>query len=512
MRGVLTVCLCGALLAACSSGEKKPPTPDSAREALEERLRATEQRLPDDEVLPAFQKLADAMATARDAGVDQDAILGEVLASHVRQWKRPGGMAESQANDRALGERARAGQVVTVPAPTGQNDKAPGGAGGAGARHPGRAAQPSPGASREVTAIFGNGVLNTGQEAQDAATALGGAVGQQVDQAYNISAMDAALRFANGQAMGRVVRDQQQIPEVKNYIDMLVRRQGVPAGGTAEAMGADVFLRKLPGLLYQYGGNEEKAQENTAYPALMKQAREALQAGKPVILISHSEGGFPVRQAKHDLDKEIVAAREREGLPSAPSPVGALYIAPPFGGETRSSLERDDSKYVLLRGDAINIISPLLRSTVDSTGKQPSADSLDPRDAITLHLLSSYLQNGTESRAQIIKAFNELKAHVCKQPAVTGLKSRTVRRAECPEPPSSRAPSESTPGGPSGKPSPSAPGDTPESTPGRSQEETGEPPTSEETSRTQQPQTPGTPEEPTGGTPEQPQHPQTHTS
>ncbi|MET8678838.1 hypothetical protein ABZW18_14980 [Streptomyces sp. NPDC004647] len=509
VRAVLALCVGGALIAACGSEEKKPPTQESAREVLKERLVATEKRLPSNEVLRTFQELADAMAAARDAGMSQDAMLGEVLASHVRQWKRPGGMEESLANNQALGDQARAGHVVTVPAPSGQNDKPHGGAAGTRAAGLGPAAQPTPTKSQEVVGIFGNGVLNTDQEALQAATALGGALNQKIDQAYNVSSKNAALSFANGQAMGRVVRDQQTIPEVKNYVDMLVQRRGVPAGGTAEAIGADVFLRKLPGLLYQYGGSEQKAQENTAYPALMAQARAALKAGKPVILISHSEGGFPVRQAKTDLDKEIAEAREREGKSPAPSPVGALYIAPPFGNETKGSLNRDDSKYVLLRGDAINIISPFLRSTVDSTGKQPSADSLDPRDAITLHLLNTYLQDGTESRAQIIKAFNELKDHVCKQPAVTGLKSRPGRRQACPVPPPPGEPSERPTGQPPGEPSERTPGDTPGQ---QSPEETPEQPTTEQPPETQEQPTPGgTPEEPPGQTPEPPQQPPGHT-
>ncbi|TJZ42271.1 hypothetical protein FCH28_35250 [Streptomyces piniterrae] len=500
MSAVLAVCA-GALVAACGS-EEKPPSEKSPREVLKERLIATEKRLPRDEVLPTFQALADAMAAARDAGMGQDAMLGEVLASHVRHWKRPAGIKETLANNQALGDQARAGHVVTVPAPASQNDKPRGGVGRYRAAGRGPAAQLTPTKPQDVVGIFGNGVLNTSQEATQAATALGGALGQKIEEAYNVSAKDAATSFANGQAMGRAVREKQEIPEVKQYVDMMVKREGVPAKGSAGAMGVDVFAQKLPSLFLQYEGQAWKAQENTAYAALMAQGRAALGAGKPVILISHSEGGFPVREAKRDLDKEVAKFRQDHGQPDAPSPVGALYIAPPFGDETTSSLNTEDSKYVLLRGDFINLINDIrLRPTAEPTGNQPSAWSTNMGDTVTLHLLNTYLQDGTDSRQQVIKAFNELKDHVCGQPAVTGLKSRPGRRVSCPaRPPAPEAPER--PGQPPGEPQEREP----ERPPGQPPEDTQEPTTPKQPTTHEPPAPTGTPGEPTH-VPEPPQVP-----
>jgi hypothetical protein len=408
---------------------------------LRERLAATDERLSGDEVLPTFQRLADAMVAAGDRGLSQADILGEVLAAHVRQWKRPGGMEVFLANNRALGDRARAGDTLAIsPAsavPDGRSrrsDRSPGAADGPAAE--GRNLSLQAPAPPKVVPIFANGVLNSVEEAEEAAANLSKTLGLKptMDLAYNRSATDAARNVANGQAMAQQIKNNIADPATRDLVDNLSGDRFIwPAGALAPVFGVDLFKNSLSQLVLQYGGSEAAARANTAYPALMKTARTALMKGDRVILIGHSEAGFPVWQAKKDLDKEIAELRKNRGEAPAPSPVGGLYIAPPFGAKDKAALSTGGNRYVLLNGDVLNGIEGTgIDTTAEPTPPQPPADSLDPRDAVTLHLLNTYTQGGSTSRQQIIDAFNDLSGYVCKSPAATGLKNRPTQQQACP--------------------------------------------------------------------------------
>ncbi|MEU6683595.1 hypothetical protein [Streptomyces sp. NPDC046832] len=474
---VVSVLLGGVLVMAGGAEKRKPSAQQSAMAVLRERLAATDERLSGDEVLPTFQRLADAMVAAGDSGLSQADILGEVLAAHVRQWKRPGGMEVFLANNRALGDRARAGDTLAISpasaAPDGRSrrsDGSPGAADGPAAE--GRNLPLQAPAPPKVVPIFANGVLNSGQQAGEAAASLSKTLGlkQTMDDAYNRSATDAPSNVANGQAMAQQIKNNIADPATRDLVDSLSSDRFIwPGGALAPAFGVDLFKNSLSQLVLQYGGSEEAARANTAYPGLMKKAREALMNGDRVILIGHSEGGFPVWQAKKDLDKEIAELRKNRGEAPAPSPVGGLYIAPPFGAKDKTDLSTGGNRYVLLNGDVLNGIEGTgIATTAEPTPPQPPADSLDPRDAVTPHLLNTYTQDGSTSRQQIIDAFHDLSGYVCKSPAATGLKNRPTRQQTCPvSPPPTRTPEsppEQSPGEPTKSPTEQSPG-TPTDTP-----------------------------------------------
>ncbi|MEV5480464.1 MULTISPECIES: hypothetical protein [Streptomyces] len=503
---VLAVGIGGGLVTACGSDE------NSAQNELRKRLAATERQLPKDEVHATFQKLADAMTAAKDAGMSDNEILAEVIASNVRQWNRRGGLAAYTANDQALSEETRKGQVVTVPASSGQNDKPPRGSLRAQAKKHGAPAQPA--ASQEVVGVFANGIANTGKDGLAVTAALKDTLKQDISLAYNRSFRDAAVSIQDGRQSVDAIKDKIPDSDARDLALTLTNEYKWPGGGLSQAMGVDLFKNSLFKTVMEYAGSDAQARTNPAYDGLMDQGRKALNAGKPVVFICHSEGCFAGMVAKKDLDSEIAKAREARGEPPGPSPVGTLYIAPPFGNEGTETLSTGDSKYVLIDGDIIMTIhDPGVFYSLDPTTE---AKPPQPTDAIGKHLMTTYLQDGSASRQQIIKAFEDLKKNLCRPVPGGGQKGRPgqegcgVMAPQPSGPTESNAPGQppggptesNAPGQPPGGPTESnapgqPPGETPQHTPGQEPSEPGgQPPSTEEP--------PQTPEQPPGETPENP--------
>ncbi|MEU2750384.1 hypothetical protein ABZ613_29725 [Streptomyces collinus] len=458
-----------------------------AAEELRDRLAATEEPLRGEEAQRAFQDVADAMAAARDAGMDPQELLGEVLASHARQWKRRGGMDAFLENNAELN-----GHSVTVPTPLRKGNQGAGGrltAGGAPMAEPHALAQAQP----TVKTFFTNGVLNNSVlDLPQAGTALGDALVQQITTVYNRSAVDPIGTVRAGMAGAQnpaVKKDKPQA--VVDLIDSLTHPLAVPDLMVTVTAAGDALRNSMPGLVNRWA-SPEAARKSPAYDELTKQVRSELNAGNRVVLVAHSDGCFIVRQVKRDLDVDVSAKRP------GPSPIGAIYIAPPFRDEDPTTLNTDDSRYVLLRNDIINSVNnDSLDPTAEATPPQPELDPL------AIHFINNYLQKGSKTRQQIIDGHNGVTSYICKSPAVGGLKRQPGQEPECEVPPRGETTPDTT----------QTTETTAEQTPGETsetpEEETPEEETTEE--ETTEEQTPGTetPEEspatPTEHTPA-PQH------
>lgn len=410
--------------------------------------------------------------------MDPQEMLGEVLASHARQWKRRGGMDAFLENNAELN-----GHSVTVPAPPRKGNQGAGGRQTVGAAP--RAAPNAPAQAQPmVKTFFTNGVLNNSVlDLPQAGTALGDALVQQITTVYNRSAVDPIGSVRAGMAGAQnpaVKKDKPQA--VVDLIDSLTHPLAVPDLMVTVTAAGDALTNSMPGLVNRWA-SPEAARKSPAYGELTKQVRGELNAGNRVVLVAHSDGCFIVRQVKRDLDADVSAKRP------GPSPIGAIYIAPPFKDEDPTTLNTDDSRYVLLPNDIINSINnDSLDPTAEATPPQPELNPL------AIHFINNYLQKGSKTRQQIIDGHNGVTSYICKSPAVGGLKRQPGQEPECAEPPRG----ETTPDTQqTTETTPETPGETPE----RPEEETPEEETPEEETpeeQTPEEQTPGTqtPEEP----------------
>ncbi|WP_138047903.1 hypothetical protein [Streptomyces montanus] len=468
----------GTLTTACGPTATGASRQEDAPEELRDRLAATEQPLRGNEAQRAFQDVADAMADARDAGMEPQEMLGEVLASHARQWKRRDGMEAFLENNAELN-----GHSVTVQAPSRKGNQGAGGrqaVGGDPGAAPNAPAQAQ--AQPTVTTFFTNGVLNNSVlDLPQAGTALGDALVQQITTVYNRSAVDPVGSVRAGMAAAQtpdVKKDKPQ--EVVDLIDSLTHPLAVPDLMVTVTAAGDALKNSMPGLVNRWA-SPEAARKSPAYGELKKQVRTELNAGNRVVLVAHSDGCFIIRQVKRDLDADVSAKRP------GPSPIGAIYIAPPFKDEDPTTLNTDDSRYILLPNDIINSIN---NDSLDPTAKAtPPQPELNP---LAIHFINNYLQKGSKTRQQIIDGHNGVTSYICKSPAVGGLKRRPGQEPECEEPPRG----ETTPG--TQRPTETAPEETPGETSERPEltpEETPEETPGEQTPGTQ------TPEEPPADTP-----------
>ena len=465
MSAVLAVAAAGTTLGSCSSDGEKPQqegmTKNQALDAV--RARLAEQRKPLGGNAPrVYQQLTDDMAAATDAGASPEEINAEVLASQYLQWTRRGGTEAFLANNESL---ANGHSTLTAPAPPKEEGGKPEGNGPLAGVEDRSDNQNPP----VVMGSFTNGVLNnSGPDMSEALTNLGATLGRNLTGAYNPSFVDPKTSAQLGQAGAMAAKDKGMDPDVKPLVDSLAGPFALLPGMTNIVANEDAYINKLPGLIGRWE-NPEAAKSNNAYQVMVKWARPELEKGNKVVLVGHSDGSFMVRAAKQTLDQEFGVG------PGRPSSVGTLYIAPPFKDEDSKALNSGDSRYVLLQGD---VLSKLDISRVEPN-VQPSGGQPSDITGTDTHLLNNYLLKGSQSRQDIIDAYQGLSSHLCRPGAGQGRGRQQPSCDELPTPGKTESP---TPG--------RTPGGTPEGTPSRPGE-----PTDGQTGRT-------TPQSPGGGTPE----------
>jgi hypothetical protein len=278
-----------------------------------------------------------------------------------------------------------------------------------------------------VQVYFVNGIQNTYAEAIAARERLEELLDVEVILIYNhsyrelldleITACARALERA-GLTGDLIATDQSWSgwlrQKLHNTVTPVLRQACSAADLTAElttrGMSLAAGVRGLLELAAQRGTGADAASA-AVNSRLVPMVEADLAEGHRVVLIGHSQGTMFVRNALGQIREwwKDGAGQRRDGScddpgsPQEQAPVGALYISPAFTTFSGMILQR----YVSLRGDVLH------RLWV--TGAAPTAepnpaqgDSDDLTQAITLHKLLTYLQDGSESLRQITRHFTDL--------------------------------------------------------------------------------------------------------
>ncbi|GGT56346.1 hypothetical protein GCM10010271_70260 [Streptomyces kurssanovii] len=479
-------------VASYGSAETGPPDKEATTATLRERLAAFEKPLPRDGAQRAYQELADAMAAASDAGMGQEAMLGEVLASQARQWKEPGGMEAFQANNAALD-----GHAATLPPPPGKSDQKRGSANGP---QPARFGPPAQATQPQVKNFFVNGVYNnSGPDLDQAGTALRDTLGVGIDPVYNRSFTEANWSVRAGQAKARspeVMKDKNEAQR------MLLENLSGPffRGAVGVVAAGDLLRNSIPKTIDKWR-TPEAARDSAAYVTLKKLATDQLNAGTRVVFACHSEGCLIGRQLKLDLDAQMKVAPGR-------SPIGAVYIAPAFKFDdpdsAARSLNSNDTRYILLKDDVLSVTGATnLPHTAEPTADQPAGKL----NAVGIHLLNNYTRQGTASRQQIIDAYKGVTDYIRTCPVPGGLKYKPGRQQECPPAERPEQPPEQPPGEqPPAQPE-QPPAEPPTDSPAQPEQPPGEQPPAQPEQPPEQPPAEPPPAEPPTEPPAQPEQP-----
>ncbi|MEU1286609.1 hypothetical protein [Kitasatospora sp. NPDC005856] len=393
-----------ALLAGCSSPPKSGPTPSvsgsvsaSAGAAeVQQSLAAFEKPLGGQDAQRAWEGLAASVSAAAARGVDHDTISREVLLWESRQLSTAEGQQTFMANAAALnGHAVPVGGAPAASAPT--LGAAP--VGGSG--RPAAFRQASPGAG--LSFYFVNGVLNNFDSSTVNASLLSTTLTQQLGHPVSVklqfnasSASIAVYTYSACQEAQRVTADN-PIPENRDLAKAICGLSVAGAAVLPEAVVEDVagtITRKLADPDFALDG------VNTS---LLKNVQDDLNKGLRVVLISHSEGGLYLRN---------VLPRIGSG-----KPVGALYIAPPFGNG--QELNANPTRYVMFEWDwllaGISSVDPTTKAVAPQTVYDGTAAS-----RLNIHYLSNYLYCGSDSAKQVGDRTRELVDFVNSVPASRG--------------------------------------------------------------------------------------------
>ena len=242
--------------------------------------------------------------------------------------------------------------------------------------------------SPEVVFYYVNGVLNTESQALASANLIASRLSRHlqrsltVRQVYNASAASPALAMLDGCVAGA------QLDPTAPAADLVaaVCRQAKICASPAliEQTAWDSLKDLVPELILQKFVDPDFASDpvNTKLEGLV---RGDINSGKKVVIIGHSQGTLFVRNILGRLTD----------LP--PGNVSGFHIAPAFG--KGDDLKTAATRYVLLKGDAITSLS-------DSTPTDPVPTQQG--NALHLHLIGTYLQEGTPSLQVFLDGITDL--------------------------------------------------------------------------------------------------------
>ncbi|MFD8708702.1 hypothetical protein ACFV1W_40010 [Kitasatospora sp. NPDC059648] len=348
---------------------------------VRQSLAAFEKPLGGDGVQRAWEGLAAAVSAAAARGVDHDTISREVLLWESRQLSTAEGQQTFMANAAALnGHAVSVGGAPVASAPT---------LGAAPVGGPAAFRQASPGAG--LSFYFVNGVLNNFDSSTVNANLLSTTLTQQLGYPVTVklqfnasSASIAVYTYSACQEAQRVTADN-PIPENRDLAKAICGLSVAGAAVLPEAVVEDVsgtITRKLADPNFALDG------VNTS---LLKNVQDDLNKGLRVVLISHSEGGLYLRNVLPRI--------------GAGKPVGALYIAPPFG--RGQELNANPTRYVMFEWDWL--LAGI--SSVDFTTKAVAPQTVydgSTASRFNIHYLSNYLYCGSDSAKQVGDRTREL--------------------------------------------------------------------------------------------------------
>jgi hypothetical protein len=378
--------------------------------------------------MAAWKDFAQAVVSANDAG-DPAAVATTVDAHLAASIATPSGRAALAATESALN-----GQVLELPAS----------ARVAAAQRPNRSRRSdSTLHTPQLKVYYVNGVMTDLGEATTDAAMLGGILGVHVELAYDRSFLqvdDYAVELCMRGIVARY-RDRAGIGDFGNTtLDQVITEadRNLQAAGdaalTVACKAADGVLsaanlarQKISDVVlssselvaqWMTGAQFASARVNVA---LVQKIEDDLRANDHVIMIGHSQGALFIRRALQDVNAwwpqayatgQIAgcAAGTDPSLVPTPAPVAAEYISPAFWSDTTNSsdLNTGAQRYIALKGDILgNLKIAWVTPTVEPTRDQGSW--IPGWNARELHRLTTYLQPGSPSRAQVDSAFGELR-------------------------------------------------------------------------------------------------------
>ncbi|MFJ2864130.1 hypothetical protein [Kitasatospora sp. NPDC087314] len=408
IRAAAVVTTAALLAAGCSSSapgggaSSKASSPSAAIAMLRQRLAALEKPLGPDEAQRAFEGLSVAMT-----GISEDSLSIELVNWQLQQLSTPEGRKTYLANNSALnGHILPAGGTSAPSAPT---------LGAAATPGRGRAEQPAayhdtPNAGAGLSFYFVNGVLNDAVSAGEGKGLLESSLTQMlgfpvnVNLIFNASGADIAWYTYNVCQHAQAVTANHPIPETEQLVKAVCVISAAGAVALPQRMIADV------GKLFLQKTLDPNFASDPVNAMLLDPVTHDLQSGKRVVLISHSEGGLYLRNALSRI--------------GAGAPVGAVFIAPPFG--TGQELNANPTRYVMFNwdwllmdtgvpGGQISHVDP----TVEAAAPQVVYDG-SVKSRFDIHYLANYLYCGSASAKQIGDRTREVVDYVNSVPASRG--------------------------------------------------------------------------------------------
>ncbi len=147
---------------------------------------------------------------------------------------------------------------------------------------------------------------------------------------------------------------------------------------------------------------------STVNTQLVAAIKNEIACGKGVVLMGHSQGTLFIQNAYQQIQTWWAAEGRQLLNSSGEAPLGVLYISPAF-----DAINGGDQRYVRLADDILAAtlvtISP---PTATPTPTQKWPPYILPAQSLYLHMLSTYLEEGSASRAQIVSAYNDLRTLV----------------------------------------------------------------------------------------------------
>ncbi len=309
-----------------------------------------------------------------------------------------------------------------------------------------RKADATVGDNSNVEVYFVNGVLNSSVDAALARDNLNRALGVPVHLVYNHSFLEPRDYTGHGcaQALERAARLRAIPPDV--LWDELTAMMGVNPETLTDleraAMSACSAVERAGGAVINTGsrivdliGNnlqlaiqrvfDTDYASDSVNATLVDRMKRDIRAGKRVVIVGHSQGTLFLRNALAQINKWYAETYPDPCIDDEPAlrtvraaPVGALYISPVFGDrgtffwnpENGNDRNAFGERYVMLEGDALTQglpglgLSPVQPTAAPEGGQGEGTNPF----GLETHMLSTYMQPGTTSRAQVIEAFGEL--------------------------------------------------------------------------------------------------------
>lgn len=420
---ILTVLMLVAylVLASVSCGPSPHPAQnESARTAmntLRTRLTTLSSPLQGHDAQRAFEDLGSAMLAAHEAGIDFPLIRREVAVAEEKAASTSSGWDALVRTSAALN-----GHTLRL-----------------ALKSQGRASSaPSPETRRAVRLAadtaspqlyYVNGVLNTWGGALEGYLELESAVfGADPDAAANMSFVYnwSTLQFG--------AHTDPCIESLIGSSFSSIKRLNEACGKTFGIIKSFLYLIPMgiiqPTLQKVFDFTTFEHSSMPVLETLLPMVKANIQDGKRVVLLSHSQGGLFLRAAMNKLQQWWTSDFRKayyRGCKQDRPPVGALYIAPPFGSDSTfgqgSNIDADPTRYVMLKGDFLTRlppVKPISSAAFTSIPKNPpqfvASDSIIPGkarlDGFEVHRILNYLQETSESRQQIINKFTLLSGYV----------------------------------------------------------------------------------------------------